>query len=302
MGWKDLPFELRDKLLARKIAGEPVEKIAEGVGIRPTTLDRRLRDWAKVNGTSKLSKPKGSFVRWDQPPRFDGDATIAGDFHLPYLDHDFAELMLETSVALLPKPRRLIIAGDLFNMDAFSAFVAMGEKPSFREELEAAARFLRDAQKVYDEIEVLLGNHEFRFVYKLIGEVGGKELGKLVGVDGINFYEYSHCVLSSVTGEWRITHQRNYSTNSQTVGKKLAHKFRQHVITHHQHKVSKGFDDSGNSVIIDNGCLADPAMLDYANSIDNTSPVMTQSFVIVRDGVGNLFANNTAFTDYSFLE
>ena len=211
--------------------------------------------------------------------------------------------MLETSGILLPRPRRLIIAGDLFNLDAFSSYLATNPNTtSFRTELNAAAKFLEDALEVFSRIEVLLGNHELRFIYRLLGQVGHDELGKLVGVEGVNFHEFSHCVLGTTTGEWRITHQRNYSINSQTVGKKLAHKFRQHIITHHQHKVSKGFDDSGRSIIIDNGCMADPGYFDYVNQTDNTAPMMTQSFVIVRNGVGNLFVNNEAFTDYGFLD
>ena len=303
MGWKSLGYDVRDSLLSQKIAGVPVEDLAEKVGMRPTTLDRRLREWAKVNNIDKLRRPSQKPIRWDSPPVFKGDATVAGDFHLPYLDYDFAETMLDTSAMLVAKPRRLIVAGDLFNMDAFSRYLSTNPyTPSFRAELDAAARFLEDALDVYDAIDVLLGNHELRFIYRLLGQVGHDELGKLVGVDGVNFYEYSHCVLKTVTGDWRITHQRNYSINAQTVGKKLAHKFRQHIITHHQHKVSKGFDDSGRSVIIDNGCMADPGHFDYTNQTDNTSPMMTQSFVVVRGGIGNLFANNEAFTDYTFLD
>ena len=303
MDWKGLAFDIRDSLLARKYAGVPVEDLAEEVGMRPTTLDRRLREWAKVNDADKLRRPGQKQIRWDKPPIFSGDATIAGDFHLPYLDYDFAETMLETSGILLQRPRRLIIAGDLFNLDAFSSYLATNPNTtSFRTELNAAAKFLEDALEVFSRIEVLLGNHELRFIYRLLGQVGHDELGKLVGVEGVNFHEFSHCVLGTATGEWRITHQRNYSINSQTVGKKLAHKFRQHIITHHQHKVSKGFDDSGRSVIIDNGCMADPGYFDYVNQTDNTAPVMTQSFVIVRSGVGNLFVNNEAFTDYEFLD
>jgi len=303
MGWKDLTFTVRDSLLAQKIAGIPVELLAEKVGIRPTTLDRRLREWAQVNDLGQLRKPQKALTRWDTPPRFKGDAVVAGDLHLPYLDYDFAGIMLDTAMVLLPKPRRLIIAGDLFNMDVFSRYIATNPyTPSFREELEVTVKFLEDALGVFDYIEVLLGNHELRFVYRLLGEVGNEELGKLIGVDNVNFYEYSHCILDTINGDWRITHQASYSVNSQSVGKKLAHKFRQHIITHHQHKVSKGFDDSGQSVIIDNGCLADPGVIPYANQTDSTAPVMTQSFVVVRDGVGNLFANDPSFTDYTFLE
>lgn len=302
MNWKNVAFAMRDKLLARKIAGEPVEELAQAVGMRPTTLDRRLREWAALNKDDQLRRPSKKQKLWNQPPRFSGDSLVAGDFHIPYLDYEFAELMLDVAKARLKRPRRLIIAGDLFNMSIFSSFLATNpEVPSFREELESAANFLSDSLSVFDIIEVLLGNHELRFIYRVLGQLGNSDLEKIVGVDNVRFYEYSHCILATVTGDWRITHQRNYSVNSQSVGVKLANKFRQHIITHHQHKVSKGFDPSGENVIIDNGCMADPAMLDYTNQIDNTSPMMMQSFVIIKDGVGELYSNHRAFTDYSFL-
>jgi len=298
MGWKNVAYGMRDTLLAQKIAGIPVEELAARIGMRPTTLDRRLREWASINEDDRLRRPKQEPVRWDSPPSFSGNAVVTGDYHLPYLDYDFGEKMLDTSAKLLKSPRRLIIAGDLFNMAALSFYMAANPyRPSFRTELDAAANFLEDALSVFDSIEALLGNHELRFVYRMLGQMGHEELEKIVGVDRVRFHEYSHCLVDTDTGIWRVTHQRNYSINSQTVGKKLAHKFRQHIITHHQHKVSKGFDDSGQSVIIDNGCMADPVYLDYVNQTDNTAPVMTQSFVVLRNGTGLLFANNDAFSD-----
>jgi len=302
MGWKDLAYDARDKMLAQKIAGVPVEDLAKKIGMRPTTLDRRLREWATINETAGIRRPKQKQVKWNTPPRFKGDAVIAGDFHMPFMDYDFAEIMLDTAMVLLPEPRRLIVAGDLFNMSAFSSFIATNPyQPSFRSELNVVVSFLEDALRVFDSIDVLLGNHELRFVYRL-GQLGHEELEKAVGVDSVKFHEYAYCVIETQTGEWRITHQRNYSTSAQSVGRKLAHKYRQHIITHHQHKVSKGFDDSGMSIVIDNGCMADPEKLDYVSQVDNTLPIMTQSFVVLRGGVANLFVNNTAFTDYSFLE
>ena len=133
------------------------------------------------------------------------------------------------------------------------------------------------------------------------GELSAADLGLLIDVEGVNFHIYSWCILETSTGEWRLTHQHNYSIVAQSVGVKLAHKFRQHVVTHHQHRISKGHDSSGQSVVIDNGCLADPAKLDYTNIVDNTRPVMTQGFVIIRNGAGTLFAKDPAFTDWDLI-
>jgi hypothetical protein len=272
--------------------------------MRPATLGRRLRAYnASKNGPkSRIQRPNRKLPNWDEPPVFKGDAVVTGDLQLPYLDYEFAETMLATADIIMPKPRRLIIAGDMFNMDAYSPFPpAHTYRSTFKEEVDSARNFLSSARKTFDEIDVLLGNHERRLLYVVRGELSAKDLGLLIDVEGVNFHIYSWCILDTDAGEWRLTHQHNYSINAQTVGVKLAHKFRQHVVTHHQHRISKGHDSSGQSVVIDNGCLADPRKLDYTTIVDNTRPVMTQGFVIIRNGAGTLFAKDPAFTDWDLI-
>lgn len=302
-GWKDIDPEARTKLLERKRAREAVENLAEEVGMRPTTLDRRLREWATHLGGDKkmLRKHKILQKRWDSPPVFDGNAVITGDYHMPFVDYDFTEVMMNMAYRTLDKPRRLVIAGDLFNMDAFSVLPRMNYYTSFRTELNSASVLLDDMLDVFDEIFILLGNHERRFIYMTFNELSTRELEALIGIGAVKLCEYSHAIVRTELGDWRVTHQKNYSVKAQSVGVKLAHKFQQHVITHHQHIVSKGFDTSGNFVVIDNGCMADPAYFDYAYSVDNTRPVMKQSFTIIRNGSGILVANDEAFNDLSLL-
>ena len=299
MNWKNVPDKLRDVLLVKKTNGIPVEELAAEIGMRPTTLDRRLREWAgRGKDNDVLSRPPVARKSWATPPAFEENVVITGDYHLPFLDYDFAEVMIKTSEKLLSPPRRLIVAADLFNFDILSRFPkANNYAVPLRTELDMATLFLTEALDVFDNIDVLLGNHEMRVIYLTLGQLGHKELEAIVGVDRVRFHEYPHCIISSASGEWRATHQKNYSRVSQSVGVKLAHKFGQHIITHHQHRVSKGFDTSGKYVVIDNGCMAHPDFFDYVNVPDNTAPSMMQSFVILKDGVGNLFANNAAFTN-----
>jgi len=301
MSWKNIGEDKRIELLYRYRNGEKSEALALEVGMRPGTLARRLRELAAgIENTDIIPRPRRMPMTWNKPPVFKGDSVVTGDYHLPYLDYDFADRMLVTAEAELQAPRRLIICGDLFNMDAFSPFPPTHTgRTSFKNELASARNFLKAAQGVFDYIEILLGNHELRIFIRTLGALTDQELRMLVGEsDGINFYPYGYCLQETETGTWRITHQKNYSINAQTVGKKLASKFRQHVITHHQHKVSKGFDDSGESVVIDNGCMADPDMLAYTTTFDSTAPAMKQSFVVLKDGVGNLYANDVAFTEW----
>ena len=303
MNWGDIPESLRDELLAEKKAGVPVEELASTISMRPTTLDRRLREWANRHVQKQVNKIKLrgdiNFRSWNEPPVFDGDFVVSGDYHMPYVDREFAEQMLNHAYQTLSSPRKLIIAGDLFNLDVFSRFTpSVSYIPTLHHEMDSTRRMLEDMIDVFDEIHALLGNHEMRFIYQVLGQLSAFDIEKLIDNERVTFHDYAMCIIDTFTGDWRATHQRNYSINSQTVGKKLAHKFRQHIITHHQHKVSKGFDDSGNNVIIDNGCMADVDKLHYVHAIDNTSPVMMQSYVFLKDGVGHLVANHEAFSDF----
>ena len=303
MIWTDVQPSKRAELLQRRDAGELVEDLAAEIGMRPSTLSRRLRGLsAKMNPKpQKIGRPKSEY-KWNKPPVFKGNATVTGDLHMPYLDYDLAENLLRASEIILPEPRRLIIAGDLFNMDAFSPFPPTNvRRATFKEEVASAKNFLNAARNVFDTVEVLVGNHERRLIYITRGELSSSDLGLVVNVDDVNFHVYSWGILETESGPWRITHQKNYSRNAQSVGVKLAHKYRQHIITHHQHRISKGYDDSGKSVVIDNGCLADPEKLDYVNLVDSTTPVMNRGFTIVRNGSGTLFGKGDEFTDWDLL-
>lgn len=294
MSWKDLTSEDRAELLKLRNKGVPIAELSGRCGINILTLDRRLRELAASSRKKEMiiPRPSAKYQVWDEPPVFSGDATIIGDLHLPYLDYQFADEMLVESRDTLVPPRRLIICGDLFNLDSFSSFAPVSPSTtSLRHEIASGRNFLKAALGIFDRVEITLGNHDRRILYRTLGQVSDVELRSLIGYDSVNFYLYGHAILQTKRGEWRCTHQASYSTNSQSVGVKLAHKFSQHVITHHQHKVSVGFDSSGTRVVIDNGMMADPKLIDYANVVDNTLPAFKQSYVIIRDGKAKLYTN-----------
>ena len=93
----------------------------------------------------------------------------------------------------------------------------------------------------------------------------------------------------------RITHPQNYSRNALTVARKLAYKHRQHVACLHVHHSATGIDDSGQYVIADIGCLADPEKLAWVSMFDSAStPVMNQGFALLRDGRIKNYSNHPA--------
>lgn len=295
MSWKDLTSEDRAELLKLKSKGVPLAELSDRCGINILTLDRRLRELSASSRKKEtvIPRPTIKYQVWDEPPVFSGDATIIGDLHLPYLDYQFADEMLIESREVLAPPRRLIICGDLFNLDSFSTYAPVSPGSiSLRHEIASGKNFLKAALGIFDTVDITLGNHDRRVIYRTLGQISDVELRSLIGCDNVNFYLYGHAILQTKRGEWRCTHQASYSTNSQSVGVKLAHKFGQHIITHHQHKVSVGFDSSGRYVVIDNGMMASPSLIDYANVVDNTLPAFKQSYVIIKEGKARLYTNN----------
>ena len=308
MSWKDIKEDERLDLLTRKVWGVPVHALADEVGMKPVTLGRRLRELAEEveYEESLVTVPALKMKNWKEGPILQADyVMVIGDTQMPFIDYGLANKMLVMARTHMPKSERhLVVAGDFVNMDVFSAFPALhASTPSFKSEITTAGLFLEDARKVFDEenMHVLTGNHERRMLFRLLGHIGTTELGKMIGVDGVKYYEHSWMVVESGGKEWRLTHQRNYSINSQTVGKKLANKYKQNIITHHQHRMSIGYDDSGTLVIVDNGCMCNPDLLDYANLVDSTAPAMTPGFTMLREGAATLCSNDDVFTDWSLL-
>src|SRR4030042_3054365 len=69
-----------------------------------------------------------------------GDWIVLGDVHLPMTDLEFAMLPALIAEKHLTKPRNLLIAGDLFNMDRFSSYSQVTNLPSWQVARGAAGK------------------------------------------------------------------------------------------------------------------------------------------------------------------
>lgn len=226
-----------------------------------------------------------------QPVELEGDAVICGDVQLPTTDYWFAQLVAAVGKLHLKKPRRLIVAGDLFNLDSFSDYARVIGLPSFRNEMTAARALLRDWLAVFDELWIEPGNHERRISRKTGGELLMTELLAMVTGDArIRTTNWGHIILRSGGETYRVTHGSNYSVNQLYVADQLANKYQQHIIGHHQHHCAMGWDRWKRHIVIDNGGLFDPAKMVYATIDDNKMPNMKKGFTLVKDGTPYLLS------------
>lgn len=240
-----------------------------------------------------------------------GDAVIAGDFHFPFTSTLWVERLCAVGRKELRKPRKLIMAGDMWNLDTFSTYVPTVESPGWGQERLHSRAVLAMILETFDEVIMLMGNHDRRLQRFTSATFDDSDLLALVMADRerdlVRLDKYKDrvrlsgrgfCVLQSGSAEYRITHPKNYSINALTIARELALKFDQHIISFHEHHLAQGWDRYARRMVINGGCMVDADKLPYVQLDDNKSARMSNGFVLVRKGVPVLFGDPPQ-TDWS---
>ncbi len=224
---------------------------------------------------------------------------VIGDVHLPTTDFAFAETMLE--IAARQGIKRLLIGGDLLNVDAYSRFAHMIPPPTFAEEHAVAVRFVERLQAYFDEIVWMMGNHEARLLKANNGNITAGMLGSMISAarGKMRTTPYAYATVRSGNAVWRVTHQRSYSRIPGRVANRLAMKHECNVISMHQHHISVQMSENGRWVCIDGGGLFDDRKMPYVRLVDSTMPRMARGFVLLLDGTAHLITPYPAMTDLS---
>lgn len=250
-------------------------------------------------------------VELGTPWTLEGDWMIVGDVHVPTTNYDFSVLVTAVARKWLKPPRKLLIAGDLFNMDEFSRFDKIGKLATWYQERDAAHQLFKEWLEVFSEVRFMMGNHDRRIQKWTDGAMGGVDLiasilmevsedGKVesqIGTNRVWMSDWGWCTINTERGPWRVTHPKNYSINQLTTGDALAQKFLMNVITHHEHHVAMGYDRYKRFLVVNNGGLHDHRQMEYVQKDDSKSAGMANSFVMLRGGYAHLFGDEQ-FTDY----
>lgn len=232
-----------------------------------------------------------------KPWELDGDWMIIGDVHVPFTRYDFAQLV--SLVGRKNNVKKLLIAGDFFNMDTFSTYAHLVTIPGWKEEREAAKRLLSEWLEVFDEVRMVMGNHDRRLQKFTAGELDEQDILALIisNPDKVKMNPFGWCTIKTETGDWRITHPKNYSINQLTVADTLAQKYQANIISFHEHHLGIGWDRYKRYVTVNGGCLVDPGKLAYVTLDDGKNSGMALGFVMLKNGVAQLFGE-TPFTDW----
>ena len=238
-----------------------------------------------------------------RPWALDGDALIVGDVHAPFTDPTYARRAALVAQRYLPRPRQLIINGDLLDMGNFSTWAAVVQQPTWGQERDACRALLDNWLETFDAIWIVMGNHERRLQKFSAAALDETDILALLRVDTerIRWNGYGWCTLRSGGETWRITHPRNYGINQLTVGDQLAQKYNCHVWLAHEHHLAVGWDRYKRHMVVNGGCLVDPRQLAYVQLDDSKSAGMARGFGMIRAGSPYLFGE-PPFTDWSWYE
>lgn len=270
--------------------------LAREYGLSPDSVRGRIGRYRRANIVTRLEQRVGKPLAL--PP---GEYVITGDYQINTHSESFVERMLIIA-RRLRRPRKLIIAGDFINADAFSAYDADIPLASFDDEVVAARAVFVKLLAVFDNIYWLMGNHERRLSRRSRAAIQPRHLlAILSGSPRVTVSNWGYCEIENPNGHtWRVTHGSEYSVNQLTVGDMLALKHQQNIICHHQHHCAIGWDRYKRYVIIDNGGLFEQDEMSYAVLDDNKRPNMQNGFTVLSDGYPTLYSQ-PPFTNWGKL-
>lgn len=228
-----------------------------------------------------------------QPWQLTGDWMIIGDVHVPCTDWHLAGLVV--SVAKKHKIKRLLIAGDLFNMDAFSLYDQVIEAPSWAQERDAAKALLTNYLEWFVEIKMIMGNHERRLQRYTAGAFDTGDILSLITTnERVKLSPYGYCMID----DWRVTHPDRYRQLPLSQANDLSMIYECNIISFHEHHLAKSWSKSGKHVIVNGGSLADETRLAYMVLDDRPTPKSKRGFAKLQNGVADIFGP-PPFTDWT---
>jgi hypothetical protein len=291
-------IEIPDKsLLELNREGRTFAELAELTGVTRGVIAGRIFRYRQSQTKNGVQANPALFkVNIGTPLELSGNWMVVGDVHVPCTDYDFAQL--PALMAKKHKIKNLLIAGDLYSMDAFSKYPKRVDHATWHQEKNAAIQLMSEWVRVFDRVVLLMGNHERRLEKLAEGAYDDSDIfAQLLGSGKVETSPFGWCTIKTPTGMWRATHQRNYSKIQLRVASELAHKYQMNIISHHEHHLAMGWDRFKNYVIVSNGGLFDVNKMAYVNMDDSTSAGMTKGFTMLKGGYPFLFGEEP-FTDW----
>ncbi len=150
------------------------------------------------------------------------------------------------------------------------------------------------------------GNHDDKIWRKMFGEMSFPEffngfIRSMVS-DKAEYHlgRRYYTIMRNPGGiDYRFTHQFGYSQLPTRVAARLCEKFRQHIVTGHQHHAAWAFAKDARCMLIDLPMCADQPLLEYTSDRDTPFPIHKSGFTVFHEGFPTFFldTNSKAWWD-----
>jgi hypothetical protein len=313
--------DLRSKVLEYQAAGAnenaAVKRAAEELGL---TYDSAYQKNMRLKNADYTPLPASRYPVYENPIELTGDALVLGDMHIPYHDAPFVNRCILTAQDAGIK--KVILGGDWLDLHGMSKWpddfaqtpkiisdpvydklakfadtLPEGHRRELLEqladthadgeltsEMAAAREVLKALIANFDEIVLMMGNHENRLIRKLEKSLTGADLSALFLSNSpkAKITPFYWLRLNSGGQVWQVEHPSLAGKGSS--GAKLAPKFGCNVIMLHNHHFSVRSDISGRFVGIEPGMCMDEARADYVMTRHNGADRHVTGAVIIKEG------------------
>ena len=234
------------------------------------------------------------------PLELEGDWIITADWHIPFLDEEMLELML--NIAKENKIKNLLIAGDLFDFSHLKSSARLErffEMQTLEDEFKIAKDLMSLLQNEFKQIVIIPGNHDLWLMKKLEGEITFPTFIKAV-LDTCITSPYSFVIIHTEKGDWRVSHPASYRKSYLAAPKELSLKFpEQHMIITHYHRFTIGLSPDASHFYIELPAFCQIEKLLYTKLVDNFYPTQVAGFgylldskfhYVIRNAKGEIFS------------
>lgn len=264
-------------------------EIGKVFGVSEATIRRLLKKYNKAF-EEKIDLNINSHITLEPPFTHIGEAIVTADWHFPLFSPEMGNLVIET--AQTTKIDTLIIAGDLFNLDALSRFEPKQDSAEIWAEIVVSREVICTLLKLFKRIYIIKGNHDERVVkalgYKLKFD---KAMQLLLGIDfedtlnKILFSSLDHMWVKPYENapswlSWYICHPIAYTQNPLSKGRIIADKYNANVITAHSHHFAMGWARDGKKIVAEAGGLFDTTKTEYLQA-STSYPEWTNGFLML---------------------
>lgn len=219
-----------------------------------------------------------------------GDALLICDLHIPLYDPKQVNTMIR--VAKKQHIKRLIVAGDFWNMDEHSSYPPVQPEAKFDIERKAGNLVMKTLLRWFEEIVFIWGNHDFRLTRSLGYKYSFTECMKWTfsslteeEMAKIKFSDLDYMYYYPAKGQKiRVCHPGSYSDVPLAVGLKLAKKYSCGIYTAHSHHFAIGVAPNGKDLIIEGGGFFDKNRTEYIQR-STYNHEWIQGFWFFKDGI-----------------